>query len=76
MLLTHSASLKEDCIGKLDCSDDRKRCGKLSLHETLDTHVTQTYLSAYWRELKTDRLSNKLLHTEPAAVIHVNTILR
>jgi hypothetical protein len=66
---THQTAIdiKEGCIGKLDRYYDRRICGKLSVNETVETPVTSTCLSADCLELKTDRMSNKLLHTESAA---------
>ena len=56
--------LKESCIGKLDRCNDRKICGKLSVNETVQTSVTSTCLSEDCIELKFDRMSSKLMHTE------------
>jgi hypothetical protein len=39
----------------------------MPVNETVETPVTPTCLSEDCLELKTDRLSNKLLHTESAA---------
>jgi hypothetical protein len=58
---------KEGCIGKLNHCNDRKICGKLHVNETVETHVTLACLSLDCLELKTDRMSIKLLHTESAA---------
>ena len=70
---THQTAfgLKESCIGKLDRCNDRKICGKLSVNETVETPVTSTCLSADCIELKFDRMSSKLMHTElPARYKH------
>jgi hypothetical protein len=56
--------LKEGCIGKLDCCNDCKICGKLPVIETVETPVTSTCLSADCLDLQTDRMTNKLLHTD------------
>jgi hypothetical protein len=47
--------------------DDRRICRKLPVNETVKTSVTSTCLSADCLELKTDRMSNKFLHTESPA---------
>jgi hypothetical protein len=59
--------LEEGCIDKLHRCNDRNICGKLPLNETVETPVTSTCVSLDCLELKTDRMSNKLLHTESAA---------
>jgi hypothetical protein len=58
--------LKESCIGKLDRCNDHKICGKLSVNETVEIPVTSICLSAECIELKFDRMSSKLMHTELA----------
>ena len=58
---------KDGCICKLDHCNDHKTCGKPPVNKTVETHVTSTFLSAYYLELKTDRMSNKhFLHAESA----------
>jgi hypothetical protein len=61
---THQTAigLKKGCIGKLYRCSDHTTCGKLRVNETVETPVTSTFLSADYIELKTDRMSNKLLH--------------
>jgi 3-dehydroquinate dehydratase len=54
-------------MGKLDRCNDCKICGQLPVNETVETPVKSTSLSVDCLELKTDRMSNKLLHTESAA---------
>jgi hypothetical protein len=61
----------EGCIGKLVRCNDRTVCRKLPVNETEETPVRSTCLSVDYLELKTDRMSNKLLHTElPARYKH------
>jgi hypothetical protein len=55
--------MKHSCISKLDRCYDRKICK----NQTLETPVTSSYVSVECLELKTDRISNKLFHTESAA---------
>jgi hypothetical protein len=55
--------LKEVRVGKLNRCNDLKICGKLVVIETLETPLTPACLSIDCLELKTDRMSNKLLHT-------------
>jgi hypothetical protein len=65
---THQTAfgLKEGCIDKLNRCKDRKICGKLPVSETVKTLV-KSILSADCLELKhTNRMSNKVLHTESA----------
>ena len=55
---------KRRLYSKLDRCNDRKICGKLSVNKTVETPVTSTCLSADCIELKFDRMSSKLMHTE------------
>jgi hypothetical protein len=66
---THQTTfaLEDVCISKLDRCNDCKICGKLPVDENVETPVTSTCLSANCLELKTDRMSNKLLYTASAA---------
>jgi hypothetical protein len=53
-------------MSKKDRCNDHKICGKLLVNETVKTPITSACLSVDCLELKTDRMSNKLLHTESA----------
>jgi hypothetical protein len=55
------------CIGKSDRCNYHKICGKLPANKTVETLSTSTCLSVDCLKLKTDRMSNKLLHIESAA---------
>jgi hypothetical protein len=48
-------------------SNDHKICEKLPAKETVETPATSTCLSVGCLKLKTDLMSNKLLHTEADA---------
>jgi hypothetical protein len=52
---------KEGCNGKLDLCNDHKTCVNLPINETVETLATSSFLSVDYLELKTDRISNKLL---------------
>jgi hypothetical protein len=54
-------------MGIWHCCNDRKYCRKLLVNETVEIPVTPTCLPVDCLEQKTDRMSNKLLHTESAA---------
>jgi hypothetical protein len=59
---THQTAFdpKKGNTGKLD----RKFLGKLLVNKTVKTPLTSTFLSADCLKLKTDRMSNKLMHVE------------
>jgi hypothetical protein len=54
---------KKGCMGKYDIVVTTIQ---LSVNETVETSVTSICLPADSLELKTDRMSNRLLHTESA----------
>jgi hypothetical protein len=54
----------EGCMGKLDCVDDHKSCGKLLVNETVETLMIKMCLSVDCLELKTGHISSKLWHIE------------
>jgi hypothetical protein len=66
-------NLMDGYTGKLHRynNSDWKFWGKLPVHETIRTPVTSTYLSVDYLELKIDRMSNKHLHIESAAIIEL-----
>jgi hypothetical protein len=67
---------KKGCMVKYDRCNDHNICGKLPVSETFEILVTSTFLSVDCLELKTDRMSSKLLHNEYAAICTHHTQVR
>jgi hypothetical protein len=57
----HLAQMKVVLANFKNRCNDHKTCRQLPVNETVDTPVTTILLSADYLELKTDRMSNKLL---------------
>jgi hypothetical protein len=62
-----TTSAKKGCMGKYGCCNDHKLYRKVHANETIESSVTSTCLSVDCHELKTDCMSNKLLHTKSTA---------